>query len=154
MAGDASPGYVPDVRRGLAHSSLRGVQEGATAERESSRSDPVSRRPQEARPRRMRDGSREATIALPHETADHDAVVERDARNVAQVDRAVRRVHRRFIRPVHVAENVADGLGWLLCSCGAGGVRPGAVVMFRGRPWHVECALDEIATASSEARAA
>jgi hypothetical protein len=62
-------------------------------------------------------------------------------RGLVAVDKAVRDFRRGVIRPVHVTPEVAEQLGWGLCGCGQGGVRPGALVIYRGVEWHVECAL-------------
>lgn len=64
-------------------------------------------------------------------------------RGLVDVDRAVSRFHRGVIRPVHVSPDIGEQFGWPGCACGAGNVRPGAVVLFRGERWHVECALIE-----------
>jgi len=74
--------------------------------------------------------------------ADDDEAVERAARGVAQVERATRRYHAGPIRPVHVTLELAGELGWPLCGCGRGGIRPGACVQYRGLLWHAECAVE------------
>lgn len=80
--------------------------------------------------------------ALPSSPNGLDAdELQRTARAVAQVDRAVRH-YRAGYRPVHVSLAVAAALKWPLCGCGAGGIRPGACVSYRGLLWHAGCALE------------
>lgn len=88
----------------------------------------------------------ERLLALCDEGRDGDDAIERAGRACGEVDRAVRRYRESDLIPVHVTLELAGELGWPICACGAGGVRPGAVVTFRGRDWHVECAAAVIAS--------
>lgn len=107
--------------------------------------DPSPRGPAAAGARELRRGRGAAIDARARaEQEAHDREVAAAARGVAQVDRAVRR-YRRGAKPVHVTPAIAEELGWTLCACGGGGIRPGATVTYLGREWHVLCALEVVA---------
>lgn len=138
-------GSLPAVRRDSPLREVRGLQGGSAGEGEPPDPDPVGGGAAATRPRPpLRGGGGAAAVASPDQAEDDGQAVVELARGVAQVDRAVRRYRAGSI-PVHVEPELAAKFGWLLCSCGGGGVRPGAVVTFHGRKWHVTCALREIA---------
>lgn len=87
----------------------------------------------------------------PIEQAAADRELVNAARGVVDVNRAVDRFEafqRGEIRPIHVNPSYVEQTGWPACSCGRGAIRPGAVVTWRGRKWHVVCALFEMRAAS------
>jgi hypothetical protein len=72
-----------------------------------------------------------------------DDELERIARGVAAVDRAVNRYQARAAGLVagavfRVPRRAALELGWPVCTCGRG-IEPGAVVYWRGELLHPEC---------------
>lgn len=144
VIGDAALGCVPALRVSTAGREVRALPGGPAGEREPPDPDPLGGGPAAAGAPPLRGGGRATAIASPDPPENDDDAVVGLARGVVEVEQAVRR-YRRGARPVHVKPSVAAELGWRLCACGAGGVRPDAVVMFRGRSWHVMCALHEIA---------